>query len=172
MTKTRLAVWLGGPSVLAFLAAGVVVHEGEILKSYRDPIGIWTACVGETDFVVKPGDIKPGARFTKEQCTERLYLSLAKHAEPVIRCTAPAVLTTGQKVAYVSFAFNVGESAFCNSTLARKARAGDVVGSCNELSRWTMAGGKELPGLVKRRAGELHVCLNGVPVTTEGGYVQ
>jgi lysozyme len=36
------------------------------------------------------------------------------------------------------------------------------VGACNELPRWTLAGGKELPGLVKRRAAERDLCLQGL----------
>ena len=55
-------------------------------------------------------------------------------------------------------AFNVGNARFCSSTLARKANAGDMAGACAELSRWTYAGGKPLPGLVKRRATERAIC--------------
>ena len=51
----------------------------------------------------------------------------------------------------MSFAFNIGEKKFCQSTLVKKANRGDMVGACAELSRWTQAGGKELPGLVARR---------------------
>ena len=67
-------------------------------------------------------------------------------------------MTDGQKAAFLSFAFNVGNRAFCDSTLARKANAGDMAGACAELSRWTYAGGKQLPGLVRRRATERAVC--------------
>jgi lysozyme len=155
--KQKLAAWLGAAGLVA--ATTVVVNsEGLVTSAYRDPIGIWTACVGETAYVVKVGDIKPGARFTPEQCRERLYISMADHAEPVVRCTIPAVLTTGQKVAFLSFAYNVGGAKFCASTLARKARAGDIAGSCAELSRWTQAGGRELKGLVTRRAEERRIC--------------
>lgn len=159
--KQKLLTWLGG-AALATSVGVVTLYEGEVLTTYRDPIGIYTACVGETAYVVKPGDIKPGTTFTREQCRERLYLSLAEHAEPVIRCTAPAVLTDGQKVAFLSFSFNVGGAKFCASSLARKARAGDAHGSCAELSRWTLAGGRELPGLVKRRAAERRICEGGL----------
>lgn len=159
--KQKLAAWLGATG-LAVSTAFIANSEGLLLTAYKDPIGIWTACVGETSHVVKPGDIKPGSKFTKEQCTERLYLSMVDHAEPVIRCTKPANLTPGQKVAFLSFAFNVGGEKFCASTLAKKARAEDLAGACAELSRWTMAGGRELPGLVTRRAGERRICEGGV----------
>lgn len=160
--KQKLAAWLGA-GALATATTAITLYEGNILHAYKDPVGIWTACVGETSHVVTPGDIKPGARYTPEQCRERLYISMAQHAEPVMRCTAPALLTTGQKVAYLSFAFNVGGSAFCGSTLAKKARAGDVAGSCAELSRWTISAGRELPGLVKRRAAERAICEGRMP---------
>ncbi|WP_370551208.1 lysozyme [Comamonas sp. CMM02] len=63
-----------------------------------------------------------------------------------------------------SFGFNVGEGegAFCKSTLVRKANAGDVQGACAELSRWTYADGKQLPGLVQRRAAERQMCEGGL----------
>jgi len=156
-SRQKLAAWLGTAG-LASACAFVGLYEGTVLKSYPDIIGVWTACTGETAYIVKPGDIKPGAKFTPEQCTERLALSLASHAEPVIRCTAPAVLTPGQKIAFLSFAYNVGGANFCASTLAKKARAGDLPGACRELSRWTMAGGKEVRGLVNRRAAERKLC--------------
>ena len=59
-----------------------------------------------------------------------------------------------------SFGFNVGEGegAYCKSTLVHKANTGDMLGACAELSRLAYAGGKQLPGLVQRRAAELRMC--------------
>jgi lysozyme len=81
---------------------------------------------------------------------------LAKHAEALNCVKTP--MTDGQKAAFVSFAYNVGVQGFCGSTLVRKANAGDMTGACAELSRWVMAGGKKLPGLVNRRAAERELC--------------
>jgi lysozyme len=53
---------------------------------------------------------------------------------------------------------NVGSDAACKSTLMRKLNMGDLAGACSELSRWTMAGGKVYPGLVRRRAAERALC--------------
>ena len=91
--------------------------------------------------------------LTEEQ---QLLADLLKHADALDCVKKP--MTDGQKAAFLSFAFNVGTGAFCGSTLARKANAGDMRGACAELSRWTLAGGKEMPGLVKRRAAERKVC--------------
>jgi lysozyme len=81
---------------------------------------------------------------------------LLKHSKALECINHP--LTDGQKAAFLSFAFNVGNGNFCGSTLVRKANAGDMRGACAELSRWVYAGGKELPGLVRRRAAERAMC--------------
>ena len=104
--------------------------------------------------------LRMGQRYTRQQCEDMLYGDLLKHAQALDCIKHP--LTDGQKAAFVSFAFNVGNKAFCDSTLARKANAGDMAGACAELSRWTRAGGRELPGLVKRRAAERELCERGL----------
>uniref|UniRef100_A0A193SBP3 Lysozyme n=1 Tax=biofilter metagenome TaxID=1070537 RepID=A0A193SBP3_9ZZZZ len=129
----------------------VPVFEGTVLKTYRDPIGVLTSCMGHTG-----PELQMGQRWTPEQCQQQLADDLVKHADALQCITKP--LTDGQKAAFVSFAFNVGVPKFCSSTLARKANAGDMAGACAELSRWTYAGGKELPGLVNRRQIERKVC--------------
>ncbi|MCH5496505.1 glycoside hydrolase family protein, partial [Salmonella enterica subsp. diarizonae serovar 16:z10:e,n,x,z15] len=48
--------------------------------------------------------------------------------------------------------------AFAKSTLLKKLNAGDQAGACNELKRWTYAGGKQWKGLVTRREIEREVC--------------
>ena len=101
-----------------------------------------------------------GQTFTREQCEDLLYKDLLKHTAALECVRQP--MTEGQKAAFLSFAFNVGNGAFCSSTLARKANAGDMPGACAELSRWTWAGGKQLPGLVNRRAAERQLCERGL----------
>jgi lysozyme len=49
-------------------------------------------------------------------------------------------------------------SAFCHSTLNKKLNSGDYDGACKELLKWDKAGGKVLPGLVKRRQEEYAQC--------------
>lgn len=140
----------------AALAVPLVQHfEGTVFSTYRDPVGIITACTGHTG-----PELKMGQTYTREQCEEMLYKDLTKHADALSCVRAP--LTDGQRAAFLSFAFNVGDDAFCRSTLVRKANAGDIDGACAELSRWTYAGGKQLPGLVKRRAAERQLCERGL----------
>ena len=145
-----------GAGATALAVPLVMLYEGTVLQSYRDPIGIITACVGHTG-----PELRMGQRYTRQQCEDMLYGDLLKHAQALDCIKQP--MTDGQKAAFLSFAFNVGNKAFCDSTLARKANAGDMAGACAELSRWTRAGGRELPGLVKRRAAERDLCERGLP---------
>ena len=144
-----------GTGAVALAVPLVAKYEGTVLRSYRDPIGIVTACTGHTG-----PELKMGQTYTRQQCEEMLYKDLTQHAD-ALSCVR-VLLTDGQRAAFVSFAFNVGNDAFCRSTLVRKANAGDIDGACAELSRWTYAGGKQLPGLIKRRAAERQLCEAGL----------
>lgn len=150
MSRTKLAAIVGAPCA-GILLACVPAFEGMVLRGYRDPIGIVTACAGHTATAVL------GRPYSLEECNALLEADLLEHAQGVTRCVTKP-LTTGQRAAFVSFAYNVGVAKFCRSTMARKANAGDMAGACAELSKWTLAGGKQLPGLVKRRASERAIC--------------
>lgn len=139
-------------AVAAASAISLVAYfEGYVPTVYRDPIGRLAVCYGHDDQT-----LKLGTTYTRDQCETMLADDLAKHAEALNCVKKP--MTDGQKAAFVSFSYNVGVSAFCGSTLVRKANAGDMPGACAELSRWVMAGGKTLPGLVNRRAAERALC--------------
>lgn len=140
-----------GAAAAALVIPVVAYYEGKVNRTYVDPVGVLTSCYGHTG-----SELKPGQTFTDEQCLAQLEADLVKHTVALDCVRHP--LSDGQKAAFLSFAFNVGNGAFCSSTLVRKANAGDMSGACAELSRWTVAGGKELPGLVKRRATERALC--------------
>jgi hypothetical protein len=52
----------------------------------------------------------------------------------------------------VSFAFNCGTAALKRSTLLKRVNAGAFEAVQAELMKWTKTDGRELPGLVRRRA--------------------
>ena len=163
--KQKLSIWVGTAGV-ATLGAFVQVNEGTVLHAYRDPVGILTACTGETHYVTQQGDITPGSTYTPDQCADALLRSIWAHAEPVIRCTENKPLTVGQKIAFADFNYNTG--LFCQSSIARKAAAGDVRGSCDAILLYRFAGGKDCStaqgkhtcgGVWTRRLKEHEVCL-------------
>lgn len=140
-----------GAGAAALTVSLVTVWEGYSPMVYADPIGRAAVCWGHDN----PGLIR-GAIYTREQCEALLGADLLKHADALACIKTP--MTDGQKAAFVSFAYNVGVGAFCGSTLVKLASAGDMAAACAQLSRWTFAGGKQLPGLVKRRADERRIC--------------
>jgi len=139
-----------GAAGAAILALYVPQFEGVILRGYRDPIGIVTACAGHTATAVL------GRPYTREECETLLVEDLAEHAEGAMSCV-DAPLSTGRAAAAVSFTFNVGVNAFCNSTFAKRLNAEDP-NACEELDKWVYAGGQKLPGLVTRRRTERAIC--------------
>lgn len=143
--------------VVAGIAAAVplvAAFEGLRQKAYLDPVGIPTACFGATH------GVRLGQTYTREQCDNLLATELLEANAGVDSCVS-VPLSDGQRVAFVSFVYNVGRSKFCGSTLVRKLNAGDYMGACNELPRWVYAKGIKLPGLVKRREKERAICLGG-----------
>ena len=137
---------------VAIATAAVGGFEGLRTVAYRDPVGIPTACFGETL------GVKMGQEYTVEQCRDMLGNRVEEFGRGVDGCTKVA-LPPVRKAALVSFAYNVGVQNYCGSTLVRKLNAGDTVGACNELSKWTKAKGITLPGLVKRREQERLMCM-------------
>jgi len=153
MASTRLKVGAGAASLVLSLAAGVVVHfEGYVPETYADPVGIPTICYGHTG-----SDVTPGRQADRSECDQLLSGDLAVAYGAVRRCIA-VPLKPYEAAAFTSFTYNVGASAFCQSTLARKANAGDMPGACAEMSRWVYSAGEKLPGLVRRRAEERALC--------------
>lgn len=128
--------------------------EGCRLQAYKCPADIWTIGVGHTKDVTEHDEI------THEQARELLRQDI----EEVKRELAPFVnvhVTEGQYVALVSLAFNVGASYVVHNCprLMRALNAGDVEQAAHQFLDITKAGGKELPGLVRRRKSEAKLFL-------------
>ena len=121
-----------------------------MIAAYPDPGtggAPWTIGWGATG----PG-IGPGTVWTQAQCDARLEQDIARHARDVDRALADAPTSQAQFDALVSFHFNTG--AIARATLTRRHRAGDHGGAAAEFARWNRAGGRVLPGLVRRREAE------------------
>lgn len=120
--------------------------EGLRLTAYRDAVGIWTIGYGHIQ------GVHQGMAINGEEAEQLLRDDVAKFEHGVEDMASEC--TQGQFDALVSFAFNLGLSALKTSTLLRLHKAGDYVGAEEQFMRWTKAGGRVLPGLVRRRAAE------------------
>lgn len=156
--KKKLAGIVGAVCA-AILLSFVPVHEGNVLTTYIDPVGIATVCYGDTD----PAMAVPGANYTRQECLHSLERQLIAHAEPVLQCTPGLAGHPNQLAAAVSLAYNIGSTAYCNSTVARRFNAGDWPGACAAFEMWVYAKGKRLPGLATRRADERRLCETDLP---------
>lgn len=157
---------IAGAALVALLGIGAAQlsvdeisdYEGYVPQAYKDPVGIWTKCFGDTR------NVTPGAKYTFDQCVQSLNSQILAHAKPVLKCV-PRLADQPDKVkaAMVSMAYNIGVTGFCTSSVAKYANAGEWERACRRIAQiYKTSGGKELPGLVKRRKGESELCLEGI----------
>jgi lysozyme len=116
-------------------------------------VGLWRM-VGEMKIGVGStgAHVKPGMTITQDEADALLRKDVSRFEAGVAAMAGPT--TQNRFDAMVSFAFNVGLAAFGKSTLLKKHKAGAFGAAAEQFSRWTKAGGKELAGLVRRRAAE------------------
>ena len=72
-------------------------------------------------------------------------------------------LTDGQYAALCDFTFNVGGGNLKTSKLLQAVIAGELDRVPSQFRRWALAGGKEWPGLKKRREREIDLFFDGLP---------
>ena len=128
--------------------------EGLRLKAYDDGVGVPTIGWGHTD------GVKWSHTITEDQAHAFLVEDL-KWAEEAVEDLVKVSITENQFSAMVSFTFNVGATAFKNSTMLRKLNAGDYAGAARQFTRWVFAKHKKLKGLVIRREKEKALFLKG-----------
>lgn len=133
--------------------------EGFRPQSYQDSVGVWTIGYGTTR--INGQLVKAGMTITQEQALQLVQQEVNKlwsQIESISRFN----LNQNQMNALVDFAYNLGFNALKTSTLMKMVNAGDFNGAANQFSRWVYAGGKVLPGLVKRREAEKQLFLEPV----------
>lgn len=101
--------------------------------------------------------VRLGDRTTPTRALVRLLADADEYARAVKRC-APVPMYQHEFDAYVSLTYNIGPSAFCSSTLARRLILLDYAGACEQIDKWVYFKGRKLRGLVNRRAQERALC--------------
>lgn len=133
----------------------------QYLRAYLDMVGVATACDGLTSY--RGRKIRIGDQFSEDQCTAMLEEELIGHAKGVMQCTPGLALTIPgrdhARFAAVSGAYNYGVALYCRSTARARFNAGQIGAACEALTWFNKAGGRVVPGLVKRRAREHAVCV-------------
>ena len=127
-------------------------YEGCSLKAYKCPAGVITVGYGSTHYS-DGSPIKEGDTITKAEAEALLLHYVMNEIYPHIR---DLTLTDNQKEALTSLIYNIGWPAFSKSKCYKAIKAGDMCTAYVEWT-WVKAGGKVLPGLVKRRAEEKYL---------------
>lgn len=144
-------------------AAVDLMHEFEScrLEAYPDPGSKdghpWTIGWGATGL-----GIGPGVKWTQAQCDARFLSDLAKFEDGVTRLIGSAPTSQAQFDALVSLAYNIGldedadtiAEGLGDSTLLRRHKAGDFEGAAKAFRSWRFNDGREMNGLIRRRAAE------------------
>ena len=129
----------------------ITQKEGFDANAYKDTGGVWTIGYGHTKNV-KQGDV-----VTRAQAEELFWEDFKEHVIPLEKVKVP--LSENQKVALASFIFNVGPTAFKNSTLLKKLNNNDIKGAADEFDRWILDNGVIKKGLINRRKEEKELFL-------------
>lgn len=141
------------PSATCF--ALIRKSEGLRLRSYKDSGGVLTVGYGHCG-----PDVTPDKKITMDEAEALLHADVTHAADSVLHLTGGNV-TQGQLDALTDFVFNLGSGKLRTSTLLKKHKAGNYTGAAAEFGRWIYCDGRVLPGLIKRRACEAHLYLDG-----------
>lgn len=118
--------------------------EGLRLEAYRCSAGVLTIGYGHTKGVTK------GMIITQAQAEDFLKQDVTWAQKAVNNENLQ--LNQNQFDALVSFVFNVGATAFKNSTLLKMIKVNPYSANIpSEFAKWKLAGGKIVPGLSARR---------------------
>lgn len=143
-------------AVAAIATAIAVPAEGLRKFAYYDPPGILTVCHGHTG-----PDVVANRIYSLAECKAFLTADMLKAVEQVEKCHPN--LPENVHAAFADAVFNLGPKVACDSTASGFLAQGDYAAACVQLPRWNKAKVAgvlvPLPGLTKRRAKEMELCL-------------
>ena len=169
--KIRVAV--GSIFLAASTLVGIAVHESYVGEAMIPvPGDVPTLGFGETK------GVKMGDKTTPVRALVQLLESTEGYADGVRKCLDGSFLHPYEFNAYVSLAYNIGTSRFCNSSIPTKVKAQQYKEACDTIMEFTCGPAtqatrakpgqpcyhktrplRQLRGLVNRRKEEHALCL-------------
>ena len=104
-----------------------------------------------SEYPLKPEDNRV---WSKQEIEELFAQDVASFERGVLRLIPGVVGRQGSFDALVSISYNFGLGNLQRSTIRMKANRGEWEAAAEAFMQWTKGGGKELPGLVRRRKAE------------------
>ena len=132
----------------------IAQEEGLRLKPYKCSAGVPTIGIGSTYYEDGSKVKMTDAPITKERAYV-LFENVLKHFEMCVYTCTRDDINQNQFDALVSFCYNLGLGNLKISGLLKKVNTNPNDETIKaEFMKWVKAGGKTLPGLVKRREAE------------------
>jgi lysozyme len=129
---------------------------GDQLRLPNARTGTYTGMIRD-EYPLKPEDNRI---WSKEELVTIFKTDLETFERGVLRLVPGSAGRQGAFDALVSFAFNAGLGNLQRSTIRMKANRGEWEEAAEAFMQWTKGGGKELPGLVRRRKAEKELFLS------------
>lgn len=133
--------------------ATTLIHkwEGCKLTAYPDPAtggDPWTIGYGATGLNIQQGTVWTQAQADTD-LSNRLTTLISRMASYI-----HVPVNDNQLGAMASLAYNIGFTAWSQSTLLKKLNSGDVQGAADQFLVWNRAAGQVMAGLENRRKDE------------------
>lgn len=138
-------------SLIGLLA--ITQYEGFSDKAYVDIAGVPTIGYGSTK------EVQIGDRIDEKGARSRLLKEVKDEYGVALNKCIKVPLNQSEYDAYISLTYNIGKTAFCNSTLVKKLNQHKYEEACKEILRWNRVKNKVITGLTIRRQKEYKMCV-------------
>jgi lysozyme len=140
-------------------ASIIAIFEGKKLKSYKDQGGIWTIGFGSTYNIDEKRPVREGDTIT-EVTALRWLKTITANLQADIKKLVTVPVTQNQLDSLTSLAYNIGPTAFAESTLLKMLNAGKPkIQVADQFLRWNKVKKVVNQGLVNRRSKERELFL-------------
>lgn len=128
MSRMRVSVAALALSASAFV--GILTREGYTDRAVIPvPGDVPTYGFGTTE------GVKMGDRTTPVKAVQRALSDASKYEGALRRCVK-VPLHQAEYDIYVDLSYNIGPTAFCNSTIVKRLNAEDYAGACEAILMW------------------------------------
>lgn len=128
--------------------------EGCRLTPYLCPAGVATIGYGSTRYLDGTSVTLRDPPISKMIAEGLLLRSVERTYLPAVLLLCPWIDDPSRLAAIIDFTYNLGCSRLKTSTLRKRINDGAWDQVPSELKKWTIGGGRKLPGLVTRRDAE------------------
>jgi lysozyme len=164
-TNSKKYVIIGAIVILLLMsttskaASIIAIFEGKKLKSYKDQAGVWTIGFGSTYNIDEKRPVKEGDTIT-EATALRWLKTITADLQANIKKLILVPVTKNQLDSLTSLAYNIGPTAFAESTLLEMLNSGKPkIQVADQFLRWNKVKKVVNQGLVNRRLKERELFL-------------